>query len=58
MAGYPRLAGQPASYVAKTLTDYKSGSNGSDAAAKIMGGVVQNIDSADIQALATYIAGQ
>lgn len=58
MAGYPRLAGQPASYVAKALTDYKSGSNGNDASAKIMGGVVQNIGSADIQALATYIAGQ
>jgi cytochrome c553 len=58
MARYPRLAGQPASYVAKVLTDYKSGSNGNDASAKIMGGVVQNIGSADIQALATYIAGQ
>lgn len=57
-AGYPRVAGQPTAYLVKALTNYKDGSNGADAGAKIMGGVMQNIGTADIQALATYIAGQ
>ena len=53
---YPALGGQPALYVTKQLTDFKSGARGGNSNARVMHGVAQNLSDADIQAVAAYIS--
>ena len=57
-ATFPRLHGQSAIYVTKALTDFSSGARSGTSNARIMHGVAQTLDDADIQALSTYIATQ
>lgn len=57
-AAFPRIAGQPETYLVKTLNAYKDGTRNADAAAKVMDGVMAHLDDADIKALASYIASQ
>lgn len=54
----PRLHGQPATYVAKTLHDFRSGARGGTSNAEIMHGVTKTLSDEDIKALATYIESQ
>jgi cytochrome c553 len=55
-ASYPSVGGQSAMYVAKQLTDFKSGARGGSSNGLVMHGVAQNLSDADIQALAAYIS--
>lgn len=57
-SAFPRLHGQSAIYVAKALSDFKSGTRSGTSDARIMHGVARTLDDADIQALSTYIAAQ
>jgi cytochrome c553 len=52
MPEYPRLAGQPADYLAKALGDYKSGARKNP----LMGPQAQNLTKNDIKNLAAYFA--
>ena len=52
---FPRLAGQSMLYVVQKLGDYRQGKRVGVSNGKVMEGVAQNLDEADIQALATYI---
>ena len=52
---FPRLAGQSSLYVVQQLGDYRQGKRTGVSNGKVMEGVAQNLDDADIQALATYI---
>jgi len=52
---FPRLAGQSAFYVGQALGDFRSGKRAGVSNAKVMAGVAQNLDEADIQALGAYI---
>lgn len=56
-AGYPRLGGQNAEYLAKQLNAYREGtrSNGSNAA--IMMDVASRLTDAEIEAVSSYISG-
>lgn len=57
-SGFPQLGGQWTDYVSAKLHDWKNGTSwGDDATAKIMPTVVQNLNDADITALASYIEG-
>lgn len=49
---YPRLAGQYADYLAKALTDYKTGKRKNP----IMAGMAQPLSKADIANVAAYYA--
>jgi cytochrome c553 len=50
----PRLAGQNHDYLAKTMTDFRSGARGNNPG---MTDLMKAISESDIAALATYIAG-
>jgi cytochrome c553 len=52
---FPRLGGQSAFYIGKELGDYRNGKRVGVSNGKVMEGVVQNLDDADIQALGAYI---
>lgn len=49
---YPKLAGQPADYLAKALRDYKTGARKN----AIMQGFAKPLSKQDIENLAAYIA--
>lgn len=51
-AGYPALSGKDAAFVAKQLTEFKSGARVSP----VMGAMVAGLSPADIENLAAYIA--
>jgi cytochrome c553 len=51
---YPKLAGQPADYLAKALRDYKSGKRKNP----LMAPQAQNLSKKDIEDLAAYFAAQ
>lgn len=51
---YPRLAGQHRDYLAKALTDYKTGARQNP----IMQGFTANLSERDIENLAAYFASQ
>jgi cytochrome c553 len=51
---YPTLSGQYADYIARALTDYKSGGRKN----AIMAGFASQLSAADIKALAAYYAAQ
>ena len=52
-ADIPRLAGQYADYLARTLTDYKSGARKNP----VMAGQAGALSAQDIQDLAAYLSG-
>jgi len=56
-AGYPRLSGQHADYVAKQLRDFRAGNRTNDGDAQVMRGVAQYMSDAEIDAVANFIAG-
>ena len=55
-AGFPRLAGQNAAYVAKALRDFRSGARSNDAG-KMMRVIAGRMSDAEIDAVASYIQG-
>lgn len=56
-AAYPALAGQHATYTAKQLRDYASGSRKSDGKTMQMRDIAATLDEKDIEALAAYVQG-
>ncbi|WP_075186350.1 c-type cytochrome [Teredinibacter haidensis] len=56
-AGYPRVSGQHAEYIAKQLKDFRAGNRTNDGDAMIMRGVAQYMSDAEIDAVANFIAG-
>ena len=56
-AVYPALNGQHATYAAKTLGDYASGSRKADGQVQIMKTIAERLSQEDIQALASYLQG-
>ena len=56
-AAYPALAGQHATYTAKQLRDYASGSRRSDGKTMQMRDIAATLDEKDIEALAAYVQG-
>ncbi|WP_018277979.1 c-type cytochrome [Teredinibacter turnerae] len=56
-AGFPRLSGQHADYIAKQLRDFRAGNRTNDGDAMIMRGVAQHMSDAEIDAVANFIAG-
>jgi cytochrome c553 len=58
MAAYPRINGQHAAYVAKTLREYAAGSRQSDADKnEMMRTVAEMLNDDEILALASYVQG-
>ena len=56
-AKYPTLQGQHATYTAKQLNDYASGTRTTDGKTHIMRDIAANLDNDDIAALSSYIQG-
>lgn len=56
-AGYPRLSGQYAEYIAKQLRDFRAGERTNDGDSKIMRQVAEHMSDAEIDAVANYISG-
>lgn len=56
-AGYPKLAGQHATYVAKQLTDFREGNRTNDGESMIMRDIAAKLSNKDIEALSSYIQG-
>lgn len=54
-ATIPRLQGQPGTYVAKALRDFKSGARSKTSNAAIMHGVAKSLSEADIQSLSDFV---
>jgi len=55
-AKYPRISGQHADYIAKTLKDFRSGDRANDSA-KMMRNVVARMTDNEIAAVAQYLQG-
>ncbi|KRE94877.1 cytochrome C [Frateuria sp. Soil773] len=53
---YPHLRGQSAFYLGKALGDFKHATRGGSSNAKVMEGVAQTLDDADVQALSAYLS--
>lgn len=56
-AGYPRLSGQHAEYLASRLRAYRGGEAADTSRAQIMAGVAAGLEDGDIDALAGFITG-
>lgn len=56
-AGFPRLGGQHAAYVAKQLTDFREGVRTNDGDTMVMRTIASKLSNKDIQALSSYIQG-
>lgn len=56
-AGYPKLAGQHATYNAKQLTDFREGNRTNDGESMIMRAIAAKLSNKDIEALSSYIQG-
>lgn len=56
-AGYPRLGGQHADYIAKQLRDFRAGNRTTDGEAQVMRGVARNLTDAELESVANYISG-
>lgn len=54
---YARLAGQSTTYVAQTLADFKAGNRHNDHG-RVMRNIAAQLDDADMQALAAYLASR
>lgn len=57
LAGFPKLNGQHATYVAKQLTDFREGNRTNDGDAMIMRSIAAKLSNKDIEALSSYIQG-
>ncbi|MDX5371056.1 MAG: cytochrome c4 [Pseudomonadaceae bacterium] len=56
-AGFPKLGGQHAQYVAKQLTDFREGNRTNDGDAMIMRAIAAKLSNKDIEAVSSYIQG-
>lgn len=56
-AGFPRLSGQYAEYIAKQLRDFRAGERVNDGDSKTMRQVAEHMSDAEIDAVANYISG-
>lgn len=56
-AGYPRLGGQNADYIAKQLKAYRDGTRGGGTNAQLMADVAARLTDAEIDAVASYVEG-
>lgn len=56
-AGYPRLSGQHADYIAKQLTAFRAGNRVNDGEPMTMRLVAEKLSDAEIKAVANFIAG-
>jgi cbb3-type cytochrome c oxidase subunit III len=56
-AGYPKLGGQHAAYVAKQLTDFREGNRTNDGDAMIMRAIAAKLSNKDIEAVSSFIQG-
>ncbi len=56
-AGYPRLSGQHADYIAKQLKAFRAGQRTNDGESKVMRQVAEYMSDAEISAVSNYIAG-
>lgn len=56
-AGFPRLSGQYAEYIAKQLRAYRGGERTTDGDAKTMRSVAKHMSDAEIDAVANFISG-
>ena len=57
MAGFPKLNGQHATYVAKQLTDFREGNRTNDGDSMIMRAIAAKLSNKDIEAVSSYIQG-
>lgn len=57
LAGFPKLNGQHATYVAKQLTDFREGNRTNDGDSMIMRAIAAKLSNKDIEALSSYIQG-
>ena len=56
-AGFPKLGGQHATYVAKQLTDFREGDRTNDGDAMIMRAIAAKLSNKDIEAVSSFIQG-
>ncbi|MFT6253841.1 MAG: cytochrome c553 [Granulosicoccus sp.] len=56
-AGYPRLGGQYAEYIALQLRSFRAGERTNDGDSKIMRSVAEHMSDAEIDSVANYISG-
>lgn len=56
-AGYPKLGGQHAQYVAKQLTDFREGDRTNDGDTMIMRNIATKLSNKDIEAVSSFIQG-
>lgn len=57
LAGFPKLNGQHATYVAKQLTDFREGNRTNDGDSMIMRAIAAKLSNKDIEAVSSYIQG-
>ncbi len=57
LAGFPKLNGQHATYVAKQLTDFREGNRTNDGDSMIMRSIAAKLSNKDIEAVSSYIQG-
>ena len=57
LAGFPKLNGQHATYVAKQLTDFREGNLTNDGDSMIMRAIAAKLSNKDIEAVSSYIQG-
>jgi cytochrome c553 len=56
-AGFPKIAGQHADYIATQLTNFREGERTNDGDTKIMRSIAEKLSNKDIAALSSYIQG-
>jgi cytochrome c553 len=56
-AGFPKLGGQHATYIAKQLTDFREGNRTNDGDSMIMRSIAAKLSNKDIEAVASFIQG-
>jgi cytochrome c553 len=56
-AGFPKIGGQHAGYVAAQLTNFREGERTNDGDTKIMRSIAEKLSNKDIAALSSYIQG-
>lgn len=56
-AGFPKIGGQQADYIALQLTNFREGERTNDGDTKIMRSIAEKLSNKDIAALSSYIQG-
>jgi cytochrome c553 len=56
-AGFPKIGGQHADYIALQLTNFREGERTNDGDTKIMRSIAEKLSNKDIAALSSYIQG-